>query len=221
MSRGWSSNMRENEKPVLTIIAQGFLRDLQHMRNVMPALVFYLSFLFLDVFSQVSSSGCMVVSQWKPSVQHGAVQVLSSPLLCQLYLCLFSAEIPKVKPCYCYMHVMRAPSRLYQCTCLMPSFFACSQNRKSWLASNCAQSQYGSILHVILLFYMRSATLVQSDNLAVPLERGDYDSVYHYSRYAGVTTTWLSSGYTTSSAWFRSHAGVNYKEIPYLSQKYQ
>lgn len=51
MSRGWSSNMRENEKPVLTIIAQGFLRDLQHMRNVMPALVFYLSFLFLDVFS--------------------------------------------------------------------------------------------------------------------------------------------------------------------------
>lgn len=51
MSWGWSSNMRENEKPVLTIIAQGFLRDLQHMGNVMPALLFYLSFLFLDVLS--------------------------------------------------------------------------------------------------------------------------------------------------------------------------
>lgn len=66
--------MRENEKPVLTTIAQGFLTDLWYIRTIMPAQLFSFSFVFLDVFSLVSNSECMAVSQWDHP-QHGAVPV--------------------------------------------------------------------------------------------------------------------------------------------------
>ncbi|NWS40678.1 TENA protein, partial [Probosciger aterrimus] len=87
MSVGWSSKMRENGKPVSTLITQSFLIDPQYISSVISA--FYCFFLFFPCifgcFPSVSNSGCMPVSQWDHP-EHGAVPVpciaaLSSPLV--------------------------------------------------------------------------------------------------------------------------------------------